>query len=106
MDFVPEGQVDSSQARGACVSMRRDPRPGGTVEVIVSPVVSPKDVCRRNSAHAALETLGIPGNSAQERPEPFPQLRVQRRSTLFGAENKMNMRAQKVLAMAGSYSGI
>ena len=32
------------------------PRPGGTVEVIVSP----RDICRRNSAHAASETLGIP----------------------------------------------
>ena len=32
------------------------PRPGGTVEVIVSP----RDICRRNAVHAALETLGIP----------------------------------------------
>ena len=36
------------------------PRPGGTVEVIVSPIVSPRDICRRNAVHAALETLGIP----------------------------------------------
>jgi hypothetical protein len=31
------------------------------------------------------------GNSAQEWPEPFPQLRVQHRGTLFGAENTMNI---------------
>ncbi len=37
MAFVPEGQADSSQARSAWVAMQRDPRPGGTVEVIVSP---------------------------------------------------------------------
>src|SRR5271166_5249715 len=37
MAFVPEGQADSSQARSAWVSMQRGPRPGGTVEVIVSP---------------------------------------------------------------------
>ena len=43
MAFVPEGQVDSSQARSAWVAMQR-PRPGGTVEVIVSPT----DICRRN----------------------------------------------------------
>ena len=32
------------------------PRPGGTVEVIVSP----RDICRRNGVHAALETLTPP----------------------------------------------
>src|SRR5271166_4003583 len=37
MAFVPEGQVDSSQARSAWVVMQRGPRPGGTVEVMVSP---------------------------------------------------------------------
>ncbi len=37
MYFVPEGQHDSSQARSAWVAMQRGPRPGGTVEVIVSP---------------------------------------------------------------------
>jgi hypothetical protein len=31
-------------------------RPGGTAEV----VVGPRDICRRNEIHAALETLGIP----------------------------------------------
>jgi hypothetical protein len=36
-DSVPEGQADSSQARSACVSDSESPRPGGTVEVIVSP---------------------------------------------------------------------
>jgi hypothetical protein len=44
MAFVPEGQADSSQARSAWIAMQRDPRPGGTVEVIVSP----SDICRRN----------------------------------------------------------
>jgi hypothetical protein len=56
MAFVPEGQADSSQARSAWVAMQRAPRPGGTVEVIVSP----RDICRRNGVHVALETLGIP----------------------------------------------
>ena len=37
MAFVPEGQPDSSQARSAWVAMQKGPRPGGTVEVIVSP---------------------------------------------------------------------
>ena len=56
MAFVLEGQADSSQARSAWVATQRAPRPGGTVEVIVSP----RDICRRNTVHAALETLGIP----------------------------------------------
>jgi hypothetical protein len=55
MAFVPEGQADRSQARSAWVAMQRA-RPGGTVEVIVSP----RDICRRNRVHAALETPGIP----------------------------------------------
>ena len=42
MAFVPEGQADSSQARSAWVAMQRAPGPGGTVEVMVSPVVSPE----------------------------------------------------------------
>ena len=37
MPFVPEGQTDSSQARSAWVATQRGSRPGGTVEVIVSP---------------------------------------------------------------------
>ena len=37
MYFVPEGQHDSSQVRSAWVAIQRDPRPGGTAEVIVSP---------------------------------------------------------------------
>ena len=37
MAFVPEGQADSSQVRSAWVVMQKGPRPGGTVEVIVSP---------------------------------------------------------------------
>src|SRR5271165_5160085 len=44
MAFVPEGQADSSQARSAWVAMQRDPRPGGTVEVIVSPRRESKNV--------------------------------------------------------------
>jgi hypothetical protein len=36
--FVPEGQADRSQARSACVPMQRGSRPGGTVEVVVSPI--------------------------------------------------------------------
>jgi hypothetical protein len=44
MASVPEGQADSSQARSTWVAMQRGPRPGGTVEVIVSPT----DICRRN----------------------------------------------------------
>jgi hypothetical protein len=35
--FVPEGQADSSQARSAWAAMQRGPRPGGTIEAIVSP---------------------------------------------------------------------
>jgi hypothetical protein len=36
--FVPEGQADRSQARSAWVPMQRGSRPGGTVEVVVSPI--------------------------------------------------------------------
>jgi hypothetical protein len=36
--------------------MQRGPRPGETVEV----VVSPRDICCRNEVYTALETLGIP----------------------------------------------
>jgi len=35
MAFVPEGQADSSQARSECDAERS--RPGGTLEVVVSP---------------------------------------------------------------------
>jgi len=35
------------------------------------------------------------GNTAQERPEPFPQLRFEHRDTLFGAENTMNIERAK-----------
>ena len=37
MHFVPEGPHDSSQVRSAWVAIQKDRRPGGTVEVIVSP---------------------------------------------------------------------
>src|SRR5271154_5985820 len=40
MAFVPEGQADSSQARSASGIDVKRLRPGGTVEVIVSPSVS------------------------------------------------------------------
>ena len=40
MVFVPEGQADSSQARSASGIDVKRLRPGGTVEVIVSPSVS------------------------------------------------------------------
>ena len=40
MVFVPEGQVDSSQARSASGIDVKRLRPGGTVEVVVSPSVS------------------------------------------------------------------
>jgi len=43
MYFVPEGQHDSSQVRSAWVAIQKDPRPGGTAEVIVNP----RDICRR-----------------------------------------------------------
>jgi hypothetical protein len=56
MAFVPEGQADSSQARSAWIRDAKIPVPEGTGEV----VVSPRDICRRNGVHAALETLGIP----------------------------------------------
>jgi hypothetical protein len=36
MVFIPEGQHDRSQARSAWLAMQREPRPGGTVEVVVS----------------------------------------------------------------------
>ena len=32
----------------AWVAIQKDPRPGGTAEVMVSPMVSPRDICRRN----------------------------------------------------------
>jgi hypothetical protein len=34
MHFVPDGQGDSSQVRSAWVSIQKDRRPGGTVDVI------------------------------------------------------------------------
>jgi hypothetical protein len=40
MAFVPEGQVDRSQARSASGIDVKQFRPGGTVEVIVCPSVS------------------------------------------------------------------
>jgi hypothetical protein len=42
MHFVPEGQQDSSQVRSAWVAIQKDRRPGGTVEVIVSPLSVPE----------------------------------------------------------------
>jgi hypothetical protein len=49
MVFVPEGQPDSSQARSAWVEMQERPRPGGTVEGMVSSRV-PEIICRRNGS--------------------------------------------------------
>jgi hypothetical protein len=46
------------------------------------------------------------GNSTQEWPEPFPQLRVQHRDTLFGAENTMNIERAKGVGHGRLYSGI
>ena len=48
-----------------------------------------------NPADASGHDTVLFGNSAQERPEPFPQLRVQHRDTLFGAENTMNIERAK-----------
>jgi len=48
-----------------------------------------------NPADASGRDTVLFGNSAQERPEPFPQLRVQHRDTLFGAENTMNIERAK-----------
>jgi hypothetical protein len=42
MYFVPEGQHDSSQVRSAWMAIQKHPRPGGTVEVIVSPLSVPE----------------------------------------------------------------
>jgi len=61
MAFVPEGQADSSQARSAWVAMQRAQSPGGTAEVVVSPLVSPRDTCRRN---------GVPALSKRQRACP------------------------------------
>ena len=46
------------------------------------------------------------GNSAQEWPEPFPQLKVQHRGTLFGAENTMNIERARGVGHGQLYSGI
>ena len=58
MAFVPERQVDRSQARSAWVAMQRAPsrRDGRRVEVILGS----RDICRRNRVHAASETPDIP----------------------------------------------
>jgi hypothetical protein len=48
-----------------------------------------------NPADASGRDTVLFGNSAQEWPEPFPQLRVQHRGTLFGAENTMNIEKAK-----------
>jgi hypothetical protein len=44
------------------------------------------------------------GNSAQEWPEPFPQLKVQHRGTLFGAENTMNIERARDVGHGRLYS--
>jgi hypothetical protein len=72
MYFVPEGQPDSSQVRSAWIPIQKHPRPQGTVEVIVSPIVSPRDIYRRNRAHAASETLGIIGSIVPLGRDYFP----------------------------------
>src|SRR5271165_6695810 len=90
MAIVPEGQADSSQARSAWVAMQRGAVPEGRSKSL-SVLVSPRDICR----HASGRDTVLFGNSAQERPEPFPQLRVQHRDTLFGAENTMNIERAK-----------
>jgi hypothetical protein len=46
------------------------------------------------------------GNSALEWPEPFPQLRVQHRRTLFGAENTMNIERARGVGHGRLCSGI
>ena len=46
------------------------------------------------------------GNSALEWPEPFPQLRVQHRRTLFGAENAMNIERARGVGHGRLCSGI
>jgi hypothetical protein len=72
MAFVPEGgnpglsppaPLEAKISRCDLLQMSKLPlgtkcqlRPGGTVEVIVSP----RDICPRNRVDAALETPGIP----------------------------------------------
>src|SRR4029077_19807653 len=54
-----------------------------------------------NPADASGRDTILFGNSAQEWPEPFPQLRVQHRDTLFGAENTMNIERAKGVCYGG-----
>ena len=66
MAFVPEGQADSSQARSAWVADAERPCPGGTVEVIVSPLSVPEIFVVETGAHAALRNAkGIHPAGAQ-----------------------------------------
>ena len=48
-----------------------------------------------NPADASGRDTVLFGNSVQEWPEPFPQLRVQHRGTFFDAENTMNIERAK-----------
>jgi hypothetical protein len=48
-----------------------------------------------NPADASGRDTVLFGYSAQEWPDPFPQLRVQDRDTLFGADNTMNIKRAK-----------
>jgi hypothetical protein len=58
-----------------------------------------------NLADASGRDTVLFGNSAQEWPVPFPQLRVQHRGTLFGAENTMNIEEAKGVGHGRLYSG-
>ena len=58
-----------------------------------------------NPADASGRDTVLFGNSAQEWPESFPQLRVQHRGTLFGAENTMNIERARDVGHGRLYSG-
>jgi hypothetical protein len=62
-----------------------------------------KVVC--NPVDASGRDTVLFGNSAQQWPEPFPQLRVQHRGTLSAAENTMNIERAKCVGDDRLYSG-
>jgi hypothetical protein len=63
-------------------------------------------VCNPADASGRVPCTVLFGNSAQEWPEPFPQLRVQHRGTLFGAEDTMNIERARGVGHGRLHFGI
>jgi len=76
----------SKASADECILSRRDGRSHCQSQRYLSSKLSS---CRFRNATVLF------GNYAQERPQPFPRLRVQHRDALFGTENTMNIERAK-----------